>query len=106
MQTVEERKAYVKKWKEENEGYNRSPKMRKWLREYSRERRLYDEGFAYVNRQRQKSHHLLKMGKLVKEPCACGCVDVQMHHEDYSKPELVIWLCKPCHYKKHKELEE
>lgn len=41
-------------------------------------------------------------GDLIPLPCeACGEGKVQMHHEDYSKPLEVIWLCEDCHYKAH-----
>jgi hypothetical protein len=38
----------------------------------------------------------LKAGLLVKRPCAvCGKRSVGAHHEDYSKPLEVTWLCVP-----------
>ena len=38
-----------------------------------------------------------KRGKLVAVPCSCGCgtelEQLQMHHEDYSKPLEVVFCC-------------
>lgn len=39
-------------------------------------------------------------GKLTKPSLceACGLPKrIEKHHPDYSKPLLVMWLCKPCH---------
>lgn len=37
-------------------------------------------------------------GKLTKGPCEiCGETDVQGHHDDYSKPLEVRWLCRQHH---------
>lgn len=45
----------------------------------------------------------LKAGKLVRQPCeVCGTTeDVQAHHDDYSKPLVVRWLCRPDHRAHH-----
>ena len=38
-------------------------------------------------------------GKLFAQPCEiCGATNVHAHHEDYSKPLDVIWLC-PVHHR-------
>jgi hypothetical protein len=43
-----------------------------------------------------------KRGDLVPEPCIlCGRTDVDGHHEDYSKPLDVIWLCRRHHVWMH-----
>jgi hypothetical protein len=43
---------------------------------------------------RQKLRYAVKVGKLKKLPCeVCGEVKVHGHHEDYSKPLEVKWLC-------------
>lgn len=44
-------------------------------------------------------------GSLVRAPCAdCGDPKVQAHHEDYSKPLDVVWLCFSCHRKRHGQI--
>jgi len=43
----------------------------------------------------------VKRGKLKRQPCPCGEINSQMHHEDYSKPLEVIWLCRQCHLDLH-----
>ena len=49
----------------------------------------------------------LKRGDLVKQPCqVCGATDettrIDAHHEDYSKPLEVDWLCRSHHMRFHK----
>lgn len=42
--------------------------------------------------------YALKVGRIVRQPCEmCGSEDVHAHHEDYSKPLNVRWLC-PLHH--------
>ncbi len=44
-----------------------------------------------------------KRGKLIQEPCnVCGAIESEMHHEDYSKPLLIAWLCRTHHLQLHK----
>ncbi len=45
-----------------------------------------------------------RRGKLIQQACEkCEDPDSEMHHEDYDKPLEVIWLCRPCHIKRHEE---
>lgn len=51
-----------------------------------------------------KVSYNLKRGYIIKEPCAiCGELNVQAHHEDYSKPLDVVWLCKAHHMEIHRK---
>jgi hypothetical protein len=61
--------------------------------------------------QRMKCRKLLsdavRCGRIIKEPCEkCGSnKDVHAHHDDYSKPYEIRWLCRPCHREHHKNKE-
>lgn len=47
----------------------------------------------------------LRYGMLEKRPCErCGNHKAVAHHEDYSKPLDVTWLCTKCHAARHVEL--
>lgn len=72
------------------------------------ENRDWDK-FRDKRNARLKVFHALRSGKIKKKCCKeCGSVDTQGHHEDYSKPLEVIWLCPmhhtQIHLKKKKEI--
>jgi len=59
------------------------------------------------DRRRSKAHsavaRAIRSGKLVRCPCVfCGEQKSIAHHENYDYPLDVVWLCQPCHMKKHK----
>jgi hypothetical protein len=47
-------------------------------------------------------------GTLTPKPCErCGFgLGVHAHHEDYSKPLDVNWLCQTCHGHRHREIND
>lgn len=54
---------------------------------------------------RNAVHNAVRDGKLERGPCErCGSLRVHGHHEDYSKPLDVMWLCPQCHKARHREL--
>lgn len=61
------------------------------------------------NPNKYKAHTMIgnaiRDGKLFKEACCiCNSKDnIHGHHDDYSKPLNVRWLCSACHTKWHKE---
>ena len=61
------------------------------------EERRKDNCRSYANVYKQRGH-------LIPEPCEdCGSEDVEMHHEDYTKPLHVNWLCRSCHMARHEK---
>ena len=67
--------------------------------ELKEESRLKANARSYLN-------VYLKRGSIVKEPCAiCGDSHAEAHHEDYSKPLEVIWLCREHHLSHHRHVE-
>lgn len=53
----------------------------------------------------KKANNAVRSGKLVRTPCPCGDPKSHAHHEDYSKPLDVVFLCASCHMKRHYELQ-
>ncbi len=51
-----------------------------------------------------KARQAFLSGKITKKDCEhCGNVKTEMHHNDYSKPLDVMWLCKLCHESWHRK---
>lgn len=94
---VERHKLYLKDLKENNPEKYRQVKYlanKKWR-----------EKNADKNSAHTKISYLRQTGRLIPEPCKiCGSEEnVEAHHEDYSKPLDILWLCSTCHHKIHVE---
>ncbi len=53
-----------------------------------------------AHRDRQAAHSKANRTALAAPSNCEGCglpKRLEKHHHDYSKPLLVVWLCKPCH---------
>jgi len=116
-------KEYARKWREIN-GDRIREESRIFLSdpENRRKKRLYDIDAKKLYRKRHpqlrygrinftekhvkqykvnvKVHEALKRGELERKPCeVCAKIEkVHAHHDDYSKPLEVRWLC-PLHHK-------
>lgn len=52
---------------------------------------------------RNKIKHLCRVGKVTRGPCeVCGGSPTHAHHDDYTKPLDVRWLCRQCHDAVHR----
>jgi ribosomal protein S27AE len=53
---------------------------------------------------RLATRYAITIGKLLRGPCEkCGSEVTEAHHDDYSKPLEVRWLCQTHHYELHLE---
>lgn len=92
------------------------PCERKRQRQYVRAPRPYTGKYypsmlAYKKRHpereraRQRVARLVRVGKLIRPNSCPKCgisTKVEAHHEDYTKPEQVNWMCKKCHGVEHR----
>ena len=74
--------------------------------EYMRENRVpyskMTEEQRNKSRVRAYANMYLKRGKIVRQDCfVCDGPSDHMHHEDYSRPLDILWLCKKCHLTIH-----
>lgn len=54
-------------------------------------------------RAHKKLNNAIIRGELTRQPCEkCGVRKVDAHHDDYSKPLQVRWLCRKHHVEFHK----
>jgi hypothetical protein len=98
-----------------NARYN-DPAAKERIAKYERERSkrperranrmVYIKTSRVVNKEkwiaRVKVMRAIKANKLIRLPCAvCGDPKSQAHHDDYSKPLDVRWLCFYHHRKEH-----
>lgn len=92
---------YREKYKDRQKALAKTPKYRAI---FKKSREKYNE----ANPEKHQAHIILNnamsSGKIVRKPCEiCGCSKSEGHHEDYSKPLEVVWLCRKCHKNHHKE---
>lgn len=70
-------------------------------RRYRKTRQVSPEQYAR-ELVRSKAGMKYRRGRIQKLPCeVCGSQSTEMHHDDYSKPYDVRWLCRPHHLAHH-----
>lgn len=82
--------------------YYSDPENRKRIAAHMR-RYAKDPRLRQKHKARWITNRAIKSGVLLKAPCvSCGESKSEAHHEDYSKPLEVLWLCRTCHMSVHR----
>lgn len=84
--------------------YNATPAGREVVQ---RAKRRWAERNPDKRRAQSRLREALRAGKIVRGPCERAGPDcngrIEAHHDDYSKPLKVRWLCRRHHAQHHKE---
>lgn len=60
-------------------------------------------GFQFKKAAQAYTYRCIRDGLLVRKPCeVCGNIKVDAHHDDYTKPMDVRWLCRKHHLLHHR----
>jgi ribosomal protein S27AE len=110
---LERERERERKWREANPEILRASKRKSDAKareanpeKVREEHRIRQARYAARNPEKMRAYkrvyYALKTGKLQREPCeVCGAEKVHAHHDDYSKPLEVRWLCTACHELHH-----
>ena len=80
-----------------------SQRRKEWLKVYGPIAKARN---AHKVKARCAVANALQDGKICRKPCeVCGSLVVQAHHDDYSKPLDVRWLCLAHHLEAHGKSE-
>ena len=81
--------------------YDKEPQRKASRSIRDKKYRKTPEVYARI-RARNYLCQLVSRGKITRLPCSvCGETKVEAHHEDYSKPKDVVWLCRKHHRDRH-----
>lgn len=103
-------KADVKKHRRENDSVRAYDKERYQRPERKKKAAETVRAWRSKNPDGYRAHsavsNAIRNGSLDRKPCEiCGCKKSHAHHEDYSKPLDVRWLCALHHHRHHAEKE-
>lgn len=69
---------------------------------YERYTKSYKNNNPEVVKAHRKVRRAISRGELERKPCeVCGEEPADAHHDDYSKPLQVRWLCREHHIEEH-----
>lgn len=94
------------KWKREY--LNKNPDKKARMNKDSLLKRKADANERFKYHSRQMARNAIRSGMIQKQPCeVCGIDnDVEAHHDDYSKPLDIRWLCTKHHAEHHTNIKD
>lgn len=102
-------RAISREWRRLNKD-KKQAQNKDWKQKHKQQRAEYRKQYRKDNRLKCNAHSLvwnhINTGKLFKPDFCYLCGDKcepQAHHEDYSKPLEILWLCPTCHANRHKK---
>ena len=103
---VKRRDYYLAYDKKRNSDISRLIARRRYLQEHPEIKKKSIENYNERYPQKYAAHiiagNAINRNKIKRSPCEkCGRIDVEAHHDDYSKPLDVRWLCRKHHYEEH-----
>lgn len=92
-------------------GISRAERYKQWCQENPDSMRRSAKKWRANNPEKRRAHRrvevAIKFGRMTRMPCeVCGDAKSHAHHDDYSKPLDVIWLCHSHHMAHHKMLRD
>lgn len=97
-------------WARRNRERKRETNAKWWANATSAQRKEYRDAWKDRNPEKRAAHvavqRALRNGWLTRQPCeVCGEAFSCAHHDDYSKPLEVRWLCHAHHQEHHHKLK-
>lgn len=81
-------------------------KTRKYYKANKSKFAVRDSKLTEKRKARNKIKNAIARGLVERKPCeVCGEKDTHAHHDDYSKPMEVRFLCRKHHAEHHRKLE-
>ena len=98
-------KAYCKEYHHRNREHHRI-NCKQYYLDHKQECKDRVQEYREKHPEKRAAHALvtqaMRKGILIKQPCeVCGELKVEAHHDDYSKPLDVRWLCGVHHKEAH-----
>lgn len=72
-----------------------------------RKQQAYNAKYPFKIKAHRVVKNAIRRGRLVRLPCeVCGAAKAQAHHDDYSKPLDIRWLCRAHHMEHHRKYQD